>query len=141
MILGDPKSGKTSLSYAIEDYNCQSNLIEQYNDFDNTESKFIEIHQFYMNTEFNEPQTQRSQSTLSTKSFIQDLKHTGSNKSIKILSPKKNRQYEELNAFSNNTFNNPESLSSRSETAIKKSVLPITVYDFNGKLSQFGHLT
>lgn len=141
MILGEPKSGKTSLSYAIEDFNCQSNLIEQYNDFDNKESKFIELHQFYMNTDIIEPQSQRSQSTLSNKSFIQDIKHTGSNKSIKILSPKKNRQSEELNAFSNISFNNQEPLSSRSEIVNKKSVLPITVFDFNGNLNQFGHLT
>jgi hypothetical protein len=29
LILGDQKSGKTSLSYALEDFNSQSNLMEQ----------------------------------------------------------------------------------------------------------------
>lgn len=57
IILGDCKSGKTSLAYALEDFFTKSNqmedtpmttLDESY--ADKSESKFIEIHEFFMNT-------------------------------------------------------------------------------------------
>lgn len=56
VLLGDCKSGKTSLSYALEDFHTKSNLIEQYQtgnaaDLEpNSESKLVEIHEFYMNS-------------------------------------------------------------------------------------------
>ena len=50
LILGDQKSGKTSLSYALEDFNSQSNLMEQSNANSNgqvlediSESKLMEV--------------------------------------------------------------------------------------------------
>lgn len=50
---------------------------------------------------------------------------------------KKIKTIEELNAFSNSKLNKtmPQQLA---ET--KKQILPITIYDFNGSLSQYGHL-
>ncbi|CAF0772659.1 unnamed protein product [Brachionus calyciflorus] len=140
IIVGEPKSGKTSLSYALEDINSQSNLIEQYNDAEDTESKFIEIHQFYMNTELDD--TQRPSSAVSIQSVNQENKYANSSKSFKILSSKKPKQSEELNAFSNSSFYYyVDPLSSRSEITVKKSVLPVTIYDFNGNFTQFGHLS
>lgn len=139
LVLGEPKSGKTSFCFALEDFNSQSNLIEQFNDNEEKESKFIEIHQFYMNSELDE--TRPLSSTYSTKSFIQECKHVSSARSVRIVTPKKRKQIEELNAFSNHSFYDMEPLTSASELIIKKSVLPITIYDFNGNFDQFGHLS
>lgn len=69
VILGECKSGKTSLAYALEDYHTKSNLIEQYHTSGSlldasvsatddvvvndgvgvAESKLVEVHEFYMN--------------------------------------------------------------------------------------------
>jgi hypothetical protein len=65
IVLGDSKSGKTSLCNALEDFHSQSNLIEQYqlgssDHHELTESKLIEIHEFFMNTGNVEPNSKSS---------------------------------------------------------------------------------
>ena len=139
MVLGEPKSGKTSFCFALEDLNTQSNLIEQFNEDEQKESKLIEIHKFYMNSDMDE--TRPLSSAHSTKSFGQETKLITSARSVKILTPKKTKQIEELNAFSNHSFYDMEHMNSASDLVIKKSVMPITIYDFNGNLDQFGHLS
>lgn len=64
VILGDCKSGKTSLAYALEDFHTKSNLIEQYHTSGpeteqpqqqpTSESKLVEVHEFYMNAKDDE---------------------------------------------------------------------------------------
>lgn len=57
LLFGDSKSGKTTLTYALEDYNTQSNLIEQAENAtnsDETETKFVEIRDFFIKNEPNE---------------------------------------------------------------------------------------
>lgn len=139
MVLGEPKSGKTSFCFALEDFNTQSNLIEQFHEDEKKESKLIEIYKFYMNSEMDE--TRPISSAHSTKSFVQESKLITSARSVRILTPKKVKQFEELNAFSNHSFYDMEPINSASELAIKKNVMPITIYDFNGSLNQFGHLS
>jgi GTPase SAR1 family protein len=65
ILLGDKQSGKTSLAYALEDENSQTNLIEQLCDNEenessnnggaqanvNVETKLIDIHEFFIYNE------------------------------------------------------------------------------------------
>ena len=159
IILGDKNSGKTTLAYALEDVNSQSNLIEQFNISNDlkknalpkTESKFVEIHDFFLETE---PIDSHTDSALNKKlTSSENIMHDSSLSSTPTpginseadssfnsfflenhrLTSSKTR----LNAFANNNFiYNYDKITSNS----KKIRMPISVYDFNSSIDKFGHL-
>ena len=52
LLFGEQSAGKTTLAYALEDFNSKTNLIEQIDStkssVESNESKFVEIRDFYM---------------------------------------------------------------------------------------------
>jgi Leucine-rich repeat (LRR) protein len=110
-MIGDDGSGKTSLAYAIEDYNAQTNLMEQLIGLveapknansalevpQEIEEKFIEVHEF----------------------------------SFKCNKEEKYWKNESLP--SNDTKTNDKDLKMQQS-------MPVSIFDINGSPSQFGHL-
>lgn len=92
IVLGEPGSGKTNLAYAIENFNSQMSLVETFETMsdkdarDNEmETRFVEIHNFYMFTQFdkeiesqlNEESYKRSKTPVSMFEFNGNLKTFG----------------------------------------------------------------
>lgn len=151
VLLGDCNSGKTSLAFALEDFSSQSNLIEQStvsssaNEEKETdkESKLVDIHEFFFHDEEEEESDKgsimsfstndvRINSAMSTKSSKSDAnKRLNSSLSFKV--DRKTTKLEETNAFSNTNL-------SVIPPGTKKTCLPVSIYDFNGNIEQYGHL-
>ena len=168
LLIGDKYCGKTSLAYALEDFNCQTNLIEQHffdqennNSTDvskkNFESKLIDIHEFFL---YNDAQNNFNSDSINifTNSFS-DINESISNKPIQttrvtnivvnkkpIISAnikKKSTKTDELNAFSNLNLSMSENspvVNITGGATIEKSRLQMTIYDLNGSIDRFGHL-
>lgn len=160
LLFGDAQSGKTTLTYALEDFNTQSNLIEQSEStIDQLESKFIEVRDFYMKNEpidsdeeeeMSRPNTVRtvsrnveiSESTPLPRKRSSRISafRSGSNSASSFSNSFKQQRPKTatttINAFSNIHLTDEKEVKKESKT----SRLPVHIYDFNGSINQFTHL-
>ena len=167
-MFGDLNSGKTTLANALEDFNSQSNLIEQMEiKSDKTESKFIEIRDFYMNNEHNSSDEDDEDDTEDTNimrtvsrniEIIESTPLPTSRLQRKISGRQSSARSRDSNS---NSTSSAVSINNRPKTVAttinafsninltedklnkinaKLSRMNVHIYDFNGSISQFSHL-
>jgi Leucine-rich repeat (LRR) protein len=154
IFLGDNNSGKTMLAHALEDHYSSTNFTDQFTIQGNIEkeSKLVEIHEFFIKNSqsltVQETNIKRNTFTVNTKlvesnslSAVKTLKTTAAfgssfSNSLSMEEPKLEllTSVNELNAFSNKLL--------QMDQAVKTSSrMQVSIYDFNGSLNQFQHLT
>jgi Leucine-rich repeat (LRR) protein len=151
-ILGESKSGKTSVAYALEDLCTNSNLIEQLGAVGEheaaVESKFVDIHEFRLNN--NDEDNDEDNKNEDASEYQDEYQELASSraKSVRSEKTKTNSKPAKKNSKSRISSSlaqqNVELTTSKNvaqpPTKATKTCMPVTIYDFNGSIQQYGHL-